>query len=131
MTLRATRSRPVIPLLILLVLALVPAAAEGQFPPTIARPASRGDQVIFHYDVRDNFTTFVTVRNVGTTDLHVSVLFYGPDVSAPFSHGLVIPATPGDVGQPANGGLVTIDVGALTASGLPKQAGVAIATGVD
>jgi hypothetical protein len=116
----------------LLALTTVAARVDAQtFPRTIARPNNRGDQVIFYYDVRDGFTTFLAVRNVGSSALQVSVLFYGPELAAPFTQLLTLPAAPGDAGQPANGGLAIVDVGALTASGLPAQAGVAIATAVD
>jgi hypothetical protein len=116
----------------LLALVVLAARADAQtFPRTIARPNNRGDQVIFYYDVRDGFTSFLSLRNGGSSELHVSVLFYGPEFAAPFTQLVTLPTAPGDAGQPANGGLVVIDVGALKASGLPAQAGVAIATAVD
>jgi hypothetical protein len=93
-------------------------------PAAIDRPDGKGDQVIFYYDARANFTTFVNLNNDGGADLTVQILFYGPGFSEPFIDTITLPA----------GGTSVIDVGALksaTPAALPAQFGVAIATAVN
>jgi len=103
-------------------LGVSPARARPiEHPNAIDHPRARGDQVVCYYDARENFTTFVNVRNEGLADLTVRVLFYGPTFSTPFTQTLTLPA----------GSLQVIDVGGLKASGLPAQFGVAIATAVN
>jgi hypothetical protein len=106
-------------------------AAETRFPGAIARPGTRGDQLIFFYDTRPGFTTFMSLRSTGASALPVRILLYGPDLGTPFVHGVTIPVGPGHAGGPGVGGTLTIDVGALTVNGLPAEAGVAIVTAVD
>src|SRR6185436_17317876 len=131
-----------IPRLLLLVLALtaaVPtslitpssAAAQTRFPGSIARPGSRGDQLLFFYDARDGFTTFMNLRSTGASALPVQILFYGPDMSAPFVRNETLPVGPGNAGEAGVGGSLSIDVATLRASGLPAQAGLATVTAVD
>jgi hypothetical protein len=115
----------------LLLVASVTAHAATIFPGATARPNVKGDQVLFYYDVRDGFTTFVSIRNEAVSELRVEVVFYGPDFTAPFSQTITLPATRGTNGAPGTGGLVVIDVGALRASGLAATPGVAIATAVN
>lgn len=118
--------------LILAIAAALPAAAaEKIFPGAIARPNNKGDQVIFYYDVRDGFTTFLNLRNEAASALRVDIQYYGPDFGTPFTQTITLPATAGKSGAPGTGGLVVIDVGALRAGGLAATPGVAIATGVD
>ncbi len=107
------------------------ARADTIFPGAAARPNNKGDQVIFYYDVRDGFTTFVNLRNEAASELHIQLSFYGPDFTATFSEMVTIPATPGSNGAPGTGGLVVVDVGALRASGLAATPGVAFATAVN
>ncbi len=85
------------------------------------RPDTQGDQLIFYYDARAGFTSFVTIRNFSEVDRTVNVLFYGPTFSTPFSHQVSI----------AGGGVVVLDAGALRDGGLPAQQGVAFATVVN
>ncbi len=106
-------------------------ATEKIFPGAVARPNNKGDQVIFFYDVRDGFTTFLNLRNGAASALNVSLLFYDENFDPPFTQSLTIPFASGKSGAPGTGGTVVIDVGALRASGLPAGAGVAIATTVD
>ena len=97
-------------------------AALTPAPTALERPDAQGDQLVFYYDARPSFTTFLTVRNVMPGDVTVTILFYGPGLDAPpFTHTTTLPA----------GGLRVIDVGAFRASGLSAQAGVAFATGVN
>ncbi len=84
-------------------------------------PDPFGDQVIYYYDARPGFTTFITLRNFTSSARSVNVLFYGPSFSTPFSQTIAL----------NSGQLTIIDVGGLRDSGLPAQAGVAIATVVD
>jgi hypothetical protein len=107
------------------------AIAQTRFPGAITRPASRGDQLIFFYDAREGFTTFLNLRSTGASALPVQVLLYGTDLSAPFVYPVTIPVGPGAAGEAGVGGTLTIDVGALRLSGLPFQAGVAFVTAVD
>lgn len=98
-------------------------AAQGGIFDDFARstPDTLGDQVIFYYDTRDGFTTFLTVANGTGIDRNVNVLFYGPTFGTPFVRTVAVPGF----------GLTTIDVGGLKANGLPAQAGIAIATAVN
>ena len=105
--------------------------AQTRFPGSVTRPGSRGDQLLFFYDARDGFTTFMNLRSTGASALPVHVLFYGPDLSAPFVHAATLPVGPGKAGDPGVGGTLSVDVGSLRAIGLPAQAGLAIATAVD
>ena len=127
--------RPLRLVVLLAVLSLfsVPSAgrAETRFPGAVTRPAARGDQLIFFYDARPGFTTFVNLRSTGASALPVQVLFYGPDFATPFVHTVTIPVGAGTAGGAGTGGTVTVDVGALTTVGLPAQAGVAFVTAVD
>ena len=81
-------------------------------------PAAMGDQLIFYYDARVDFTTFITIRNTSGSEVTVSILFYGPTFSTPFSKAVTLAA----------GALTIVDVGGLRGTGLPSQPGVAIAT---
>jgi hypothetical protein len=90
----------------------------------IERPDGKGDQVIFYYDARPNFTTFINLHNDGLSDLTVQILFYGPTFSSPFVRTVAL----------GSGGTTIIDVGALTTAtptALPAQFGVAIATAIN
>jgi hypothetical protein len=90
----------------------------------IDRPDGKGDQVVFYYDARPDYTTFLNLHNDGAFDLDVRVLFYGPTFSGvPFTRTYALDA----------GGTHIIDVGALKGEepALPAQFGVAIATAVD
>jgi len=91
--------------------------------PAVARerPLARGDQVVFYYDARDGFTSFLNVANEGATDLFVQLVFYGPLLDQPFEMVQSIPAR----------GTRTFDVAEIRGSGLPAQAGVAFATAID
>jgi len=105
--------------------------AETRFPGAVTRPGARGDQLIFFFDARPGYTTFVNLRSTGASALPVQVLFYGPDVATPFVHAVTIPAGAGTAGGAGTGGTVTVDVGTLTTVGLPAEAGVAFVTAVD
>jgi hypothetical protein len=105
--------------------------ADTIFPGATARPNNRGDQLIFYYDVREGFTSFINLRNEAASDLHVQLVFYGPNFTSPFSQAVTIPATPGSNGAPGTGGLLLVDVGALRASGLAATPGIAFATAVN
>jgi hypothetical protein len=96
-------------------------ARAGQNAHVLDVPETVGDQLVFYYDARADFTTFLTIRNVSEDDLTVSVLFYGPTFSTPFSKAVTL----------SGGALTVIDAGALRGNGLSTQAGVAFATAVD
>jgi hypothetical protein len=98
---------------------LAQAGQVGQ--PPLETPEAFGDQMIFYYDARADFTTFITIRNASNDQLTISVLFYGPTFSTPFSKAVTL----------AGGALTIIDVGSLRGAGLPAQPGVAIATPVN
>lgn len=113
-------------MLLLVVLSLHAWGARGEAlpaaPSALERPDAQGDQLVFYYDARAAFTTFLTVRNVMPGEVTVSVHFHGPSFDdPPFAHTLTLPA----------GGLRVVDVGSLRTSGLPAQAGAAFATGVN
>ena len=103
--------------------ACVPPARAGVAinPNAISRPDAKGDQVIFYYDARAGFTTFINLNNAELGAQTVQVLFYGPGFSEPFVHNVTVPGN----------GMTIIDVGALKSGPpptLPAQFGVAIAT---
>jgi hypothetical protein len=107
------------------------AAAQTRFPGAVTRPGSRGDQLLFFYDARPGFTTFLNLRSTGASALPVQILFYGPDLGAPFVYPATLPVGPGSAGDAGVGGTLSLDVGGLRASGLPAQAGVAFVTAVN
>ena len=109
----------------------LPRSRKAAFPGAITRPASRGDQLIVFFDTREGFTTFLNLRSTGASALPVRILFYPSNLAAPFVHDVTIPVGPGEAGDPGVGGTLTIDLGALKASGLPLAAGVAFVTAVD
>ena len=84
-------------------------------------PDGRGDQIVFYYDAREGFTTFLNVHNPGEQQLTVSIAAYGPDLGTPFTD--LITLEPGTTR--------TLDVSELKDRGLPAQLGVAFATPVD
>jgi hypothetical protein len=101
-----------------------PARGIAVNPTAIDRPDGQGDQLIFYYDARADFTTFLNLHNDGAADRDVEVLFYNPTFSSP-----VIRRTYSIDG----GGTKVVDVGALKSEepALPAQFGVAIATAID
>jgi hypothetical protein len=98
-----------------------PGARAGVLERTLQTPDSAGDQVIYYYDARPDFTTFLTLRNGSDSERTVDVQFYGRDFDSPFSKTVTLAA----------GQLTIIDVGSLRSSGLPAEPGVAIATAVN
>ncbi len=95
--------------------------ARAAFPSPVSAPDGKGDQVVFYYDARDGFATFLNLRNESAAELVATMLFYGPDFGTPFAENVILPA----------GALTIIDTTALRGAGLPPQFGVAIATSVD
>ena len=114
------RRAVVVVLWVLLAVAFDSAIAGADVLP-LERPDTQGDQLIFYYDARASFTSFLTVRNVGLGDVTVSIVFYGPTFSTPFTQTATI----------ADHGLKIFDAGVLKGSGLPAQQGVAFATVVN
>lgn len=108
-------------MVVAIALAIGPAHAALPDDFVLTTPQTVGDQVVFYYDTRADFTTFITIRNTSDRELTVSVLFYGPTFSTPFSKAVTLPG----------GALTIIDVGTLRGSGLPAQPGIAFATAVD
>jgi hypothetical protein len=100
-----------------------PARAIVINPNAIDRPDGKGDQVVFYYDARANFTTFVNLHNGGVSDLHIEVLYYGRTFSSPLRKTFSLDAF----------GSRVIDVGALRSGdpALSEDFGVAIATAID
>lgn len=81
-----------------------------------------GSQLIFYYDVREGFTTFVNVRNRGGEPVNVQL-----DVWSPTFQTKVVLTFP-----LAAGALRVIDIGSLKdTAGLDAQVGVALASVVD
>jgi hypothetical protein len=95
---------------------LLPAGVGRAADPSL--PETTGDQVVFYYDARPDFTTFINLRNTGAEEITASVLFYGPSFSTPFSRAVTLAA----------GALTILDVGILRGNGLPAQTGAAFAT---
>lgn len=84
-------------------------------------PEGRGDQLVFYYDARDGFTTFLNLHNPGDAPITVRLVAYGPDLASAFEDTIPLAA----------GTTRTLDVAELRDRGLPAQAGVAFATPVD
>ena len=80
-----------------------------------------GDQLLFYYDARPGFTTFVNLANLGASQLVVRLRFYGPDLRSALDRDEVLPA----------GGTRTISLDAIVAAGLPRQAGLVVAAAID
>lgn len=101
-----------------------PARAIVINPNAIDRPDGKGDQLIFYYDARADFTTFLNLHNDSGADRDVEVLFYNPTFSSPVIRRVY---------SIDGGGTKIVDVGALKAEdpALPAQFGVAIATAID
>ena len=114
------RTRPLLAALIALAMWPAP-AGYAAFPNPVSAPDGKGDQVIFYYDARDDFATFINIGNDSAAELAVSIVFYSGDFSAAFPRTVSLPA----------GALAILDTHALKESGLPTGVGVAIATAVD
>jgi hypothetical protein len=84
-------------------------------------PDGRGDQLVFYYDARDGFTTFLNLHNPGDTALNLNLAAYGPDFGEPLDEPITL----------APGSTRTIDIAQLRAKGLPAQVGVAFVTAID
>ncbi len=115
--------RRIVAVLSVMLALLVASRAQAGNAGFVAReaPVAQGDQLIFYYDARPDYTTFITIRNNSNLDLTVNILFYGPTFGAPFSRTL-----------PLTGGAFTIvDIGSLRDSGLPAQPGIALAAAVN
>ncbi len=97
------------------------AVQAGEIEPILETPDSYGDQVIYYFDARPDFTTFITLRNLSLLERTVNVLFYGQTFGTPLSKSFTL------AGRTAR----IIDVGALRAEGLPAEPGVALATVVN
>lgn len=113
--------------LALIVAASRPSCADaGVMLTSIAteQPTGQGDQLVFYYDAREGFTSFLTVRNAGpqsSSALSVRVVFYSGGFSLPVSRDIEL-----EPGQ-----LRILDVGALRAEGLPAEPGLAVAIATD
>lgn len=116
----SARAGTIAAVLVLALGARATAADVGNVAP-LGSPQTVGDQLIFYYDARAEFTTFLTLRNTSGDDVTLSVLFYGPAFGTPFSKAVTL----------AGGALTILDVGSLRGSGLPAQPGIAIATAVN
>jgi hypothetical protein len=108
-------------MLIAIVASFGGAARAGQNEHILNAPETVGDQLVFYYDARTDFTPFLTIRNTSEIELTVSVLFYGPTFSTPFSKAVTL----------SGGALTILDAGELRGNGLSAQAGIAFATAVD
>lgn len=107
-------------LLVALVL-IVGTRASADDPAPLVRPDAIGDQLIFYYDARSEFTTFFAIRNTSGDAMTVALLFFGPTVTTSFPKLLNLPA----------GSTTVVDVGGLRADGLPSQPGFAIVNAVN
>jgi hypothetical protein len=98
-----------------------PTAPVGTAPSQLA-PDGTGDQIVFYFDARDGFRTFLNLTNLGDESLTMSLLLYGATLDEePFEEIVSLAAR----------ATRTIDVGQLRGEGLPADAGVAFATAVD
>ncbi len=85
----------------------------------LSQPAGTGSQLIFYYDTRPGFTTFLNIRTFPSRDLRVQLDFWGPTFGTKVTQTFQLSFGAGRV----------IDAGALKASlGLGAQQGIAFAT---
>jgi hypothetical protein len=97
-------------------------ARAGEFDNALETPDSFGDQVIYYYDARPDFTTFLALRNGSDADLTINVQFYGGSTfGTPVTRVVTL----------AGGRSTVIDAGSLRSEGLPALPGMAIATAVN
>jgi hypothetical protein len=81
-----------------------------------------GSQLIFYYDAREGFTTFVNIRNGGGDPLTVKLDVWGPTFETNVTQTFALAA----------GGVRVVDIGALkNTDGLAAQQGIAVASIVD
>jgi hypothetical protein len=105
--------------LFLLILCAMPADAVVT---PLEQPAGIGSQLIFYYDTRPGFTTYVNVRNIGPFPVQVKLDFWDSIIETKVSQTLDLLSEGGRV----------INAGELTVTaGLAAQQGVAFASIVD
>lgn len=107
----------------------VPVARAGTPGHVLSRPQAVGDQVVFYYDARPGFTTFLTVQNTSARTLTVDVRFYRPTHETEFGNGFEPPRS--KTVTLTAGALTIVDVGELRDQGLAAQPGIAFATAVN
>jgi hypothetical protein len=95
--------------------------APGVLPAIQPAPDGTGDQLVFFFDARESFTTFLNVHHMGEDDLTVSVLLYDGALTDPPVEEIV---------ELAPGASRTLDVGELREGG-SSTAGIAFATAID
>ena len=106
-----------------------PTAPTATPPPAVvpipelsrSEPRGRGDQLLFYYDARSGFTSFLNVANPSANSMDVQLAFYDFQLDLRQSLIHTIPS----------GGTRTIDVGSLVSSGLLRSAGLATAVAID
>lgn len=79
-----------------------------------------GDQLLYFWDGRDGFTTFMAVRNLGDDTLTMELQLYGPDLDEPFTEIAAIPPHGAEI----------FDVQELAGRGLETEYGLAVAHAV-
>lgn len=97
-----------------------PTVAAGVLLET-QRPDGSGDQLVFYFDARAGFTTFLNLHNLGSEPLHVRIIL---------CDGTLTPQLQQDVDLDA-GATRTLDVASFRDAGLPATFGAAFATVVD
>ncbi len=81
------------------------------------RSSGFGDQLLYFWDGRDGFTTFLAVRNLGADDLTIEMQLYGPDLGEPFADVVSVPAHGAEI----------FDIQELRDRGLDTDFGLAVA----
>lgn len=81
------------------------------------RSSGFGDQLLYFWDGREGFTTFLAVRNLGSEDLTIEMQLYGPDLGEPFSDIVSVPARGAEI----------FDIQELRERGLDTDFGLAVA----
>jgi hypothetical protein len=79
---------------------------------------ARASQLIFYYDAREGFTTFVNIQNFGNDPLRIRLALWGPTLTGDLSSTFDL----------AGGAVRVLDIGSFKGSGLPAQQGIAIAS---
>jgi hypothetical protein len=85
------------------------------------RPDGGGDQLVFYFDARNGFTTFMNLHSLGSAPLRVRIVLCDTTLTPQLEQDVDLDA----------GTTRTLDVASLRAAGLPATAGAAFVSAVD
>jgi hypothetical protein len=97
-----------------------PTVDDGSLVETV-RPEASGDQLVFYFDTREGFTTFLNLHNLGSASLRVRIGLCDATLTLRLEQDL-------DIGA---GTTRTLDLASLRSSGLPATVGAAFVSAID